>query len=158
MVATLSWSNVWPSQSDFFLRGLTIDSRFGLMLTPARPPPHRRYPITTFGCGDSNPTSPPREIEVTVTTDNVGGDMDPDGYTLTFDDQSSQHVDVNGVVRWPAVSNGRHSLQLTGMAPNCVVEGDDPRLFDLVAGTPRTLLITFTVHCGAPPPDNPWDY
>ena len=114
--------------------------------------------ILTLGCGDSNPTSPPRDIEVTVTTDNVGGDMDPDGYTLVFDYQSGRHVDVNAIVRFTGVSNGRHSLQLIDMAPNCLVEGDQPRLFDLVAGTPQTLLVTFTVHCGAPLPGNPWDY
>lgn len=115
--------------------------------------------ILTLGCGDSNPSSPPiRDIEVTITTDNVGGDMDPDGYTLTFDYQSNQHVDVNAVVRYAAVSNGRHRVQLTDMAPNCLVDGDDPRLVDVIAGEPHTVMITFTVHCGAKHEPSPWDY
>ncbi|HEX6626795.1 MAG TPA: hypothetical protein VF105_02465 [Gemmatimonadaceae bacterium] len=113
--------------------------------------------ILTLGCGDSNPTSPPREIEVTVTSDNVGGDMDPDGYTLVFDSQSSKSVSVNATVRF-STSNGSHFVQLLGLAPNCSVDGPNPREVQVVAGEPQTVMIAFTVHCGAMPPGDPWGY
>jgi hypothetical protein len=114
--------------------------------------------IVALGCGDSNPTSPPREIEVTVTTDNVGGDMDPDGYTLTFDNNGGERVGVNAVVRFSTVSKGRHLVLLTGIAPNCSVEGPNPREVDVLAGEPQTVMITFTVHCGKAQDPSPWDY
>ena len=115
--------------------------------------------ILTLGCGDSNPSSLPpiREIEVTVTTDNVGGAIDPDGYTLVFDNKSGKSVSVNAIVRFYAY-DGRHSLQLNDAAPNCAVDGPNPREVDVVAGEPTTVMITFTVHCGAMPPGDPWGY
>ena len=114
--------------------------------------------IATLACSDSNPSAPPdREIEVTVATDNVGGDMDPDGYTLTFDHRSDQNVSDNAIVRF-AVSSGRHWVQLTGMAANCRIEGDSLRSVDVIAGEPHTVMILFTIHCGGTPTPGPWDY
>ena len=114
----------------------------------------------TLGCSDSNPSSPPpiRDIEVTVTTDGASSYMDTDGYTLSFDNQAGQSVSLNATVRFRSVSNGKHSLQLSGVAANCSVDGPNPRDVDVVAGAPTTVLITFTVHCAAPAAASPWDY
>jgi len=115
--------------------------------------------ILTLGCGDSNPAAPPiRDIEVTVTTESASSDLDPDGYTLSFDNQSGQNVSVNAIVRFSAVPNGRHSVQLGGVAPNCSVDGPNPYAVDVVAGEPQTVMIVFTVHCAATTPSTPWDY
>ena len=116
--------------------------------------------VVTIGCSDSNPAAPPiRDIEVTVTTESASSDlMDPDGYTLTFDNHSGQSVSVNATVRISSVSNGRHLVLLGGVAPNCSVDGPNPRPVDVLAGEPQTVLITFTVHCAATTPSSPWDY
>ena len=116
--------------------------------------------IVTLGCSDSNPAAPPiRDIEVTVTTESTSSDLvDPDGYTLIVDYQLDQNVRVNETVRFPSVSNGRHLVLLGGVAANCSVDGPNPRPVDVLAGEPQTVLITFSVHCAAASPGDPWGY
>jgi len=84
-------------------------------------------------------------IEVTTTT--TGSDIDADGYTVDLDGESDQAVDANGAVTFTGVSEGAHSVTLTGIAANCTVTGDNPVAATVVAG--ETEAVAFDLTCTA---------
>jgi len=88
-----------------------------------------------------------------VTTSTTGTDVDPDGYTVTVDGASSQHVAPNGSVLFLLLPVGNHTVLLSEVAANCAVAGDNPRtvqsLLGLLAST------QFDVSCGTEPPPPP---
>jgi hypothetical protein len=59
-------------------------------------------------------------IEVSTTT--TGDVPDPDGYTLAVDSKPAGTLGSNSSITFSEVSGG-HELKLTGVAPNCTVEG-----------------------------------
>jgi len=84
--------------------------------------------------------------QITVQAQTAGEPIDPDGYTVTLDDVSSKSLDVNGNVVFQPVTAGIHKLELTGMAANCSVDGENPRDVDVVDG--ESAGTTFVVSCG----------
>lgn len=115
----------------------------------------------TLGCGDPTaPTAPMTgTIEITVSTTSATADIDPDGYTVKVDDLAAHTVATEGTVMIPGFSLGKHFVRLDGLAPNCSVNGDNPRPAELVA--PELVSLTsFAVECH-PPTDSdpdPWGY
>lgn len=84
------------------------------------------------------------DIEVaTVTT---GNDIDPDGYTVTLDSTTSQSIATSGTVRFNALDEGTHLLELTGLAANCAVDAPS-RTVAVTAGEVSST--TFNVTCTA---------
>jgi hypothetical protein len=80
-----------------------------------------------------------------------GARPDADGYAiiLASTDSASTLVEPSGgIIRFPDLAPGSHSVRLDGMASNCSVEGANPRLVDLNGGQLLTLL--FLVRCPAP--------
>lgn len=80
-----------------------------------------------------------------MTTSTSGPTPDPDGYTVTIDAGAPQAVGINGSVSFPNLLAGIHTFQLSGIAANWTVAGDNPRMVDVPAG--RTASTTFTVTC-----------
>ena len=81
------------------------------------------------GCSDdpSSPPPPPPPPTVTtlrITVSTTGADVDPDGY-LVFIDRAPQplRVQSNGSVTFYGLAVGTHSIDLTEVAPNCVIDG-----------------------------------
>jgi len=74
-----------------------------------------------------------------------GPDEDTDGYTLTLDGSDSRTVAVRDTVLYEDVTVGMHDLELSGVAVNCSVAGDNPRTVSVTAGD--TTASTFTVDC-----------
>jgi large repetitive protein len=97
------------------------------------------------GGGDLSPTDPTGSLTVTATTS--GADVDPDGYTVTVDAASSgvvtgtNSVDVGGLVA------GDHAVGLSGIADNCQVEGDNPRVVTISSG--EDAAVRFSIVCTA---------
>ena len=85
---------------------------------------------------------------IVVSTVTSGSSLDPDGYTVTVDNGSSQHIATNGVVTFTGLSIGNHTVTLSGVAPNCSVNNTVTVTIPLV-GSGST---TFTVNCVAAPP------
>jgi len=83
-------------------------------------------------------------LRVTVST--TGTDLDSDGYTCSVDG-SSRSVAVNETVTWNGVEVGDHAVELTGLAGNCVVSGENPRNVTVTLG--ETATVTFDVSCSA---------
>lgn len=69
-----------------------------------------------------------------VTTTTTGALSDPDGYTVTLDGVASQSVGVNATYTFVGVVPGPHSVELTGLADPCRVDGDNPQSVTVAAG------------------------
>lgn len=89
-------------------------------------------------------TCPPTgAIEAAVST--TGVDADPDGYLVTVNGSQSRHIGVNASVTFSDVAAGERTVELTGLAANCSVGGDNPRTVSVTAG--ETARAAFTVIC-----------
>jgi len=105
-------------------------------------------------CRDSLTPQPDRDViaqwfgddTLVVFTNTSGSDPDPDGYTVTIDGDGSQPIPTNGSATFPNVSAEDHSVALSGLAANCTVSGDNPRIVTVPAGGSAST--TFTVTCG----------
>jgi hypothetical protein len=64
---------------------------------------------------------------IDVSTSTSGSDLDPDGYTVTVDGETSQSIATNGSVMFTDRDEGDHTVELSDVASNCTVEGDNPR-------------------------------
>jgi hypothetical protein len=84
------------------------------------------------------------DIEVDILT--TGGNLDPDGYTITLDGASSQAIGINGKTAFSGLAQGPHTLELSGVASNCAVISPNPRSVNL-AGAP--VRVRFDVHCAS---------
>ena len=101
-----------------------------------------------FGCG-GGPTGPTDgTLEVIAST--TGSDLDPDGYSLTLDGAAPQPLAPNGADTVASLSVGTHTVTLAGVAPNCVLGGENPRTVDVAAGGMARL--RFEVVCSQTAP------
>ncbi len=82
---------------------------------------------------------------ITITTSTSGPATDPDGYTFRVDEGPEQPIGVSASVTVTDLPPGSHAVTLGGMAANCLVEGDNPRAVEVVAGTP--VAAGFSIAC-----------
>ena len=82
-------------------------------------------------------------IEVGVNTS--GLDTDSDGFSISVDGATLQFVAAGGTVTVTNLSEGSHSVQLSGLADNCRVEGPNPR--PVLVGSDGVAQVTFQVRC-----------
>ncbi len=87
-------------------------------------------------------------IQVTVAT--TGSSPDPDGYSVSVDGGTGQPIGVNGTRTVVNLTPGSHSVELSGVAENCTVGGDNPRTVPVTAG--QNAPAAFTVVCTTPSP------
>jgi TolB protein len=96
-------------------------------------------------CSGSDLTSPAAG-SITVHVSTSGDAVDPDGYRLTLDGRPAEAVGVNATRELTDLPPGEHDLALDGVAPNCAIQGDNPRRVSVpAAGTAETV---FEVSCG----------
>ncbi|HYF39393.1 MAG TPA: hypothetical protein VD930_06900 [Gemmatimonadales bacterium] len=89
-------------------------------------------------------TPPPAETgTLTITTTTTGSD--PDGFRVITDGGTPQPIAVSGSLTVPGVSVGSHTVRLAGLAPNCTVDGPNPRNVSVSAGSTAT--VSFVVTC-----------
>jgi len=82
-------------------------------------------------------------IEISVRTN--GTALDTDGYRVRIDGIRAQAVAANGAITLSDISHGAHSVELTELAENCAVEGENPRT--IVVPNGRTFSVSFVVEC-----------
>jgi hypothetical protein len=98
------------------------------------------------GCGETIISiSSDGRIEVFVST--TGTDSDADGFSVTVDGGAARFVAPGGSVVLDRLSEGSHSVLLSGLAENCRVEGSNPR--PVVVGPDGRADVAFDVRCGA---------
>jgi hypothetical protein len=79
-----------------------------------------------------------------ITTMTSGPHPDADGYEL-FIGGTPQHIDANAALTVSNLALGNTELRLDGVAPNCRVDGENPRIVSLAIG--ESVAVTFTVGC-----------
>jgi hypothetical protein len=96
------------------------------------------------GCGETFiSVSSDGRIEVSVSTN--GSDPDSDGFSVTVDGGTARFVAPGGSVVLDSLSEGSHSVLLSGLAENCRVEGTNPRA--VVVGQDGQAHVSFDVRC-----------
>jgi hypothetical protein len=89
----------------------------------------------------------PGTLEVTVTVEGTRPDVD--GYFLSLSDAPGETVSsAGGTVRFADLPPGSHSVRLHGLAPNCRVQGANPRLVNLHPN--KTFKVQLLVRCPGP--------
>ena len=103
--------------------------------------------VVLVGCDDDDPVGPDTgTLEFSVTT--TGEDLDPDGYTLDLDGGAmTESIEVNGSATLEDMEAGDHTVELTDVAANCTVDGDNPRTVGVESGATET--VEFSVACTA---------
>jgi hypothetical protein len=125
------------------------------------------FGIAAVSCGGDTATPPePSLSAIQVVTSLEGELLDQDGYTLSVDGGPGLPLGVRDTVVVLDVVPGEHTLELSGVAPECRVIGQNPRtvtalpvqtthsLFGLICGTPGTGRITVTTFTYGVRPDS----
>ncbi len=97
-------------------------------------------------CTTPGPSSGTIEV-VTATT---GGGTDPDGFSLLLDGVDRGPIAVTASSSLGGLDPGSHTVGLTGLAANCQVSGENPRIVTVTGGS--TVQAAFAVTCTAPGP------
>jgi len=87
---------------------------------------------------------------LTATVSTSGSSLDPDGYTLVVDGAGRGALNGSSPVTVSGLAAGNHAVGLTGIADNCQVQGDNPRLVPISSGV--TASVAFVVTCTTPQP------
>lgn len=102
--------------------------------------------LSLAGCADA--TGPDGGAgDARIATSTAGPDVDPDGYMLVVDSEESRTIGVNDTVEASTLPPGRFVFELDDVAPNCEVEGSNPRTLRVRAG--EVASTTFQVDCRA---------
>jgi Tol biopolymer transport system component len=85
---------------------------------------------------------------IQLTTVTTGPSADPDGYAITVDAGSPQAIGASASLTLSGLAAGDHTVELGGVAGNCVVTEENPRTVTVTAGA--TAQTTFGVVCQPP--------
>jgi hypothetical protein len=103
-------------------------------------------PLLTLACGGEGGTDVVLP-SLRVTTATSGVEIDADGYGVSIDGRSVQPIGVNSTFTADALTDGQHSVELSGLATNCSVQGENPQPVSVVAGATATA--AFVIICGS---------
>ena len=89
----------------------------------------------------------PLQGSLLVDVETTGDCPDPDGYMVTPDDDPAwgMAVATNGIVLFEGLAAGEHTVELSGVASNCTLEGQNPRTVWVEGGS--IVRVTFRVTC-----------
>ncbi|MEA2724481.1 MAG: hypothetical protein QOH59_2252 [Gemmatimonadales bacterium] len=104
-------------------------------------------PLAGLACGGDGSTDvvlPP----LTIITATNGAEIDPDGYSISVDGQAVQAIGSNTSLTINLVPVGEHTVELSGIAGNCVVSGPNPQTVSVVSGATATSAFEITCSAG----------
>jgi Tol biopolymer transport system component len=101
------------------------------------------------GCGGDS-IEPPTTGNLLVTITTEGASPDPDGFLLSTDAGEPRHVEVSASLRSENLLLGAHTVELSDIAGNCAVAGENPRTVMIIAG--EEVRVPFNIACITPPP------
>jgi len=88
----------------------------------------------------------PAPGSIEVATGTAGSSpFDPDGYTITLDGGVSLDIGVSDAVTFPDLAVGEYEVELTGVADNCAVFGENPITVAVTEG--EATAISFGIAC-----------
>ena len=106
--------------------------RFGLALA-----------LSTVGCSDGvEPLANPAALYVTNLT--TGGAFDLDGFQVVVDGTGRYPMDVNDQTQTINLTEGSHTIELTGLAANCSAEGPMSRTVHVQSRSAEKLVFIAT--------------
>jgi hypothetical protein len=99
------------------------------------------------GNGSTDIVLPPLRISTATT----GVEIDADGYIVSVDSRAPQPIAPNATLTTEGLPEGAHTVQLTGVASNCTVDGENPRsvMVEVDATTPVAFVITCSPSTGS---------
>jgi len=103
------------------------------------------------GCGGDSGGGPtgPTDGKLEIIASTTGSALDPDGYALSVDNGAPQALPANGADTVVSLSPGSHTVSVAGVAPNCLLDGANPRNVDITAASTTSLHLNIT--CSEPP-------
>jgi hypothetical protein len=99
------------------------------------------------GCGDL-PTFSPDAASISISSLTSGDPVETDGYTVILDGASSRRLGTNSSLFISSIDPGDHTLELSGIHPDCAVNGGNPRTVHTASG--KTTESMFIVGCSVP--------
>jgi hypothetical protein len=102
-------------------------------------------PAAWLGCGGGSTDVVLPSLSVSTAT--TGVELDPDGYSLVVDGGQGQAIGLDATLVVDRLPDGTHSVGLSGMAQNCVPQGDNPRAVTVTSGA--TASVAFAITCSA---------
>lgn len=113
------------------------------------------HTVFRVNCEPPDPPTPPETGSLEVEVMTTGSHVDQDGYVVTVDrdDDLKKAIVTNGTVFFDDVEIGDHLVELSGIATNCTVTSQNPRVVTVAADA--TVHTVFLVNCEAPDPPPP---
>ena len=107
------------------------------------------FGIAVAGCGGDAASPPDLSFaNIRIITSIEGQPLDQDGYILSVDGGAGLPLGVRDTLVVPDVAPGEHTLELSGVSPECRVLGLNPRTVRVVAV--QTTHSVFGLICGIP--------
>lgn len=103
--------------------------------------------VLACGDGDDGPTGSSSTGSLQVTLVITGEDLDSDGCRFAVDAGTSRTVLPGESTTFTGLLPGSHVVQISGVAPNCQVQGNPLREATVIAG--QTVAVTFAVICAS---------
>ena len=107
-----------------------------------------------LACNGEDVTAP-RTGSLAVSTVTAGAEPATDGYTLLIDGTEHGPIGAAAIVTLSDITPGPHTLGLSNVAGNCVIQGDNPRGVTVVAGEITTIAFDITCATTAEPTGKP---
>jgi len=103
--------------------------------------------LLAAGCGgsDGGATAPGDRGDFSVLTSSSGPELDADGYEIRVNDLFASIIGVNDSVQFGNRAVNTYTVELSDVADNCVVAGDNPR--PVTVATDVEAVTTFEVSC-----------
>lgn len=105
-------------------------------------------PLAGLGCGGGSGTDAILPA-LNIITSTTGVELDPDGYSFSIDGQAAQPISSNASLTVDEMADGPHTVELSGVAGNCAVGGENPGSVTVVAGTMATMAFVITCSSAA---------
>jgi hypothetical protein len=102
-------------------------------------------PLAWLGCGGGGTDVVVPSLSITTSTNGV--ELDPDGYSLMVDGAQAQPIGLAATLTVDGLSDGQHTLELSGLASNCSIQGENPRTVTVSSGS--TTGVAFAITCSA---------
>lgn len=104
-------------------------------------------PLAGLACGGDGGTDVVLPA-LSITTATSGVEIDPDGYSVSIDGQPGQAMASNATLAIDQLAEGPHTVELSGIAGNCSVGGDNPGSVSVTPGATATLAFVITCSSG----------
>lgn len=96
-------------------------------------------------CGGTGNLTEPVTGTLEITSSIVGSATDAGGFTLQVDARPAQPIAVGETFRLPDLPPGSHTIEMTGLAPHCSVDGLNPRTVTISPG--QTTTVSVSIVC-----------